>query len=328
MASLDKKELFYRNGLRPSSKKIFKELNSQIIMESKIWFNGKLVNWEDAKIHVLTHSLHYGSGVFEGIRFYKTPNGRGIFRLKEHVDRLFYSASALKMSLPHTKEEIMKAIEEVVKTVNEDEGYIRPLVFYGNKMGLNPKGCEVNVIIAAWPWGKYLSKDAVNIKVSKYKRIHPETTVADAKICGNYVNSVLASLEIAGTEYDEALFLDFEGYIAEGPGENIFIVKNNKLYTPTLGYILPGITRDSVITLAKEMRYEVEEKKLTLEDLYNADEAFFCGTAVEITGIASVNDKKIGDGTLGKITQKIKETYLKEVRGEGKHKEWIYEISS
>jgi len=293
----------------------------------KIWVNGSLVRWEDAKVHVLSHALHYGGGVFEGIRFYMTPKGRSIFRLSEHIDRFFYSASVLKMNIPFSKDEIKEGIINVVKTLNSDEGYIRPLAFYGyGKMGLNPKGAKIEVITAAWPWNKYLDKEVVNIKVSNYLRIHPKTTIADAKLTGNYLNSILASLELDNTKYDEALFLDFENNIAEGPGENIFIIKDEILYTPKKGSILPGITRDTVIQIAKEEGYEVKEKVLRLEDLMKADEAFFCGTAVEITGIGSVDDKKIGNGELGNITERLKSRYMDEVRGKGKHKEWLFMI--
>ncbi len=284
----------------------------------KIWLNGRFIDWQEAKIHILTHTLHYGGGVFEGIRAYKTRKGPAVFRLPEHIKRLFYSASALEMEIPFSKQELEKAVLETVKVNEVEECYIRPIVFFGyGKMGLNPKGCPVQVAIAVWPWGAYLGgKEAVRVKISKYKRIDPRSTVADAKITGHYVNSILASLEAQKTGFDEALLLDGNGYIAEGPGENIFIIKDKNIFTPPKGAILPGITRDSVITIAKDLGFRVEEKNLTVEELKSADEAFFSGTAVEICPIAQIDQCLIGNGMPGEITQKIKEIYQKIVQGE------------
>ena len=292
----------------------------------KIWFDGKFVDWEDAKIHVLTHALHYGSGIFEGIRAYKTEKGPAIFRLSEHIDRFFYSASALDMEVPFSKEEIVNAVLEIVKVNEIEECYIRPIVFFGyGKMGLNPKGSSVQAVIAVWPWGAYLGdKEAIRVKISKYIRIHPKSTIADAKITGHYVNSILAFLEIQKAGFDEALLLDYKGYIAEGPGENIFIIKNKKFFTPCLETILAGITRDSVIKIAKDLGFEVEEKKFTVEELKSADEAFFSGTAVEICPIGQIDETLINQGNIGEITQRIKEIYSRIVRGkEQRYLNWL-----
>lgn len=272
-----------------------------------IWQNGKFVPWADAKIHVLSHTLHYGGGAFEGIRFYNTAKGPAIFRLQDHVDRLFYSAATLKMELAYSKEEIISVIKEVVRNNNIDAGYIRPIAFYGyNKMGVNPVGNPVEFVIACWPWGAYLPHDRIDVKVSSYIRIHPDSTVVDAKLCGHYVNGILAALELQGTHYHEALFLDSKGYITEGVGENFFLIKNGVIYTPKLGGILSGITRDTIIKLARNLGFNVIEQDLTLEDAYQADEAFFTGTAAEVTAIRSINDKKLAQADEGKIASTIK----------------------
>lgn len=281
-----------------------------------IWQNGKFVPWADAKIHVLSHTLHYGGGAFEGIRFYNTPKGPAIFRLQDHVERLFYSAATLKMKLAYSKEEIISAIKEVVRNNNIDEGYIRPIAFYGyGKMGVNPTGNPVEVIIACWPWGAYLPHDSIDVKISSYIRIHPDSTVVDAKLCGHYINGILAALELEGTHYHEALFLDSKGYITEGVGENFFLIKKGVIYTPKLGGILCGITRDTIIKLARNLGFNVIEQDLTLEDAYQADEAFFTGTAAEVTAIRSINDQKLAQADEGKITSTIKKAYMDLVHG-------------
>lgn len=281
-----------------------------------IWQNGRLVPWDEAKIHVLSHTLHYGGGAFEGIRFYKTAKGPAIFRLRDHVDRLLYSANALGMKLPYAKDEIIEAIKEVVRVNKLEAGYVRPIVFYGyGKMGVNPVGAPVECIIACWPWGAYLAHDHVDIKTSRYIRVHPDSTVVDAKICGHYVNGILASLELQGTHYHEALFLDSHGYISEGVGENFFMIKNNVIYTPKIGTILNGITRDTVMKLAHELKIKVIETDITLPDAYQADEAFFTGTAAEVTPIRSINDKILGEGKIGPMTTTIKTAYLNLVQG-------------
>ena len=287
--------------------------------------DGKLVPWKEAKIHVLTHTFHYGAGVFEGIRCYETDKGTTIFKLKEHIDRLYYSADTLKMKIPFSKEEFIKAVKETVKANNLKVGYIRPICFFGyGKMGLDPKGAPVNCAIAVWPWGKYLGEGTVKVKTSKYIRTHPKSTHVEAKICRHYVNSIFASVEVKEEGYEEALLLDYRGNVAEGPGENFFIIKDGKLLTPPLGTILKGITRASIIEIAKDQGIKVEEKPLKLEDVYNADEAFFTGTAAEVTSIESVDDKTIGKEAPGPITTKLKDLFMDIVHGRNKkYEKWL-----
>ncbi len=292
----------------------------------KLWMNGKFLNWKDAKVHVMTHSLHYGGGIFEGIRAYSTSKGPAVFRLSEHIDRFFYSAKCLEMELPFTKEEIKKAILENVKINKLNECYIRPLGFFGYKnQGLYPKGNPVEIIIAAWPWGAYLGeKETVTVKISKYIRLHPKSIISDAKISGYYINSIFASLDAKKSGVDEALFLDFEGYVAEGPGENLFMVKDGKIFTPSLGTILNGITRDTVMKIAQDRGIEVEQKKISVEELKSADELFFSGTAAEIQAIGKIDDTLINDNHAGDITKKIKEAYKKILHGEDeKYIDWL-----
>lgn len=281
-----------------------------------IWMNGDFVPWEEAKIHILTHTLHYGAGAFEGVRAYQADKGTAIFRLKEHTDRLFYSAQALGIKVPYSKDQLNEAQLELLRKNELKQGYLRPIIYLGyGKMGLNPAGVPVDAAIAAWPWGAYLPHDMVDLKISSFIRIHPRSTVADAKICGHYVNSIFAVRELQGTKYHEALLLDFEGNIAEGPGENLFILKNGTLLTPKLGTILKGITRHSVMEIANHLGIEAVEKTLKPEDAYGADEAFFTGTAAEITPIRSIDDHVLGGGKLGPVTTKIKETFLAAVHG-------------
>ena len=291
----------------------------------KIWSDGKLVDWDEATVHLLTHTLHYGGGVFEGIRAYKTKEGPAIFRLAEHVDRLFYSASVMEMDVPFSKEEIKKAVSETIKVNKVEECYIRPIIFFGyEKMGLNPTGSPVNTSIAVWPWDAYLGKEVVSVKISKYIRPHPKSTVIDAKICGSYANSILASLEIKKAGFDEALLLDYRGLVAEGPGENIFIVKDGKIFTPPLGSILGGITRNSIIQIAKDLNISIKEKDITVEELKSADEAFFSGTAAEICAIGKIDDTTINEERMGIITKKIKETYFNAIHGKSKeYSKWL-----
>lgn len=285
-----------------------------------IWMNGKLIPWQDAKIHLLTHTLHYGGGAFEGIRCYQTEKGSAIFRLMEHVDRLLYSVDTLKMPFPYKREEVAEAIKETIRANQLEEGYIRPIAFYGyGKMGVNPEGCPVDFGIACWPWGAYLPHDHVNVKTSRYIRIHPSSTVIDAKLCGHYLNGILASIALQGTHYHETLFLDDQGYISEGAGENFFMVKSGKLYTPKLDTILAGVTRHTILLLADQLGLEVIEKDIPLEEAYHADEAFFTGTAAEVTPIRSIDDKILGDGQAGEISLCIKEQYAQIVRGRNTH---------
>ncbi len=283
-----------------------------------IWHNGKMVPWDKAQVHVLTHGLHYGSGAFEGIRFYETAKGPAIFRLDEHIERWLYSCKALGMAekLPYTFDELRAATIEVVKKNKLQHGYIRPLSYYGyGAMGVNPKNNPVEVMIACWPWGAYLPHDRVDIKTSSYIRIHPNSTVADAKICGHYVNGIMGSLELEGTEYHESLFLDFEGNIAEGAGENFFMMKDGVMYTPRLGNILAGITRATVIEVVRGMGIDLIETTITLKEAYAADEAFFTGTAAEVTPIRSIDGNVIGKDELGPISAQVKETYHAVIRG-------------
>ncbi len=300
-----------------------------------MWFNGKLLPWQDIKISPLAHTLHYGSGVFEGERFYQSasnPKETCIFRLKEHSERLFYSANALKMNIPFSVEEISQATIETVESTKLTSGYIRPLAYFGEKMGLNPSGAPVETLIAAWGWGKYLSDKPLSVKISKYVRIHPQSTVADAKISGHYVNSIMASQEIEG-KYDEALLLDFEGNVAEGPGENLFVVKNGVLSTPSssTGRILKGITRDTIITLARDLGFEVIEKVISPEELFEADELFFTGSAAEVGAIGMLDDKKIGigenAGNEGPVCKQLKEKYFDVVSGnDPQYKHWVTRV--
>ena len=283
----------------------------------EIWQNGVFTPWADAKVHVLTHALHYGDAVFEGIRAYTTQKGPAIFRLKEHMERLHYSAGVIGIKIPYSVEELCKATTELLKRNGLSQGYIRPLAFNGyGVMGLNPTGSPVDMVIACWPWGKYLPHELVDIKSSKYIRIHPKSTVADAKISGHYVNSILAVQELQGTKYHEALFLDLDGNIAEGPGENFFMVKNGEIHTPPLGTILAGITRNTVLQFAKRIGVPVIERQISLEEACLADEAFFTGTAAEISPIRSINDHILAKGEMGAISRQIKDAYQKMVQGE------------
>lgn len=296
----------------------------------KIWFDGKLVPWDEANVHVLTHTLHYGVAVFEGIRCYKCKDGSSaIFRLEEHVARLFGSAKIVEMDIPFSQEEISDAIIETLKVNKLDQGYIRPLAFIGDgAMGVHPGNNPVRIMIATWPWGAYLGDDAlhkgIRIRTSSFTRHHVNVMMTKAKVAGNYVNSVLAKREAVADGYDEALMLDVDGYVAEATGENIFIIKNSKLKTPPLGPILGGITRDSVITLARDMGYEVTQQRFTRDEIYDADEAFFCGTAAEITPIREVDRRTIGAGKAGPTSLLFQNEYFKVVRGENlKYAGWL-----
>jgi branched-chain amino acid aminotransferase len=267
-----------------------------------IWHDGKLVPWREATTHVLTHSLHYGLAVFEGLRAYKTAGGTAIFRLKEHTDRLFNSAHIYMMQMPYDKETLMEAHKEVVRANKLDSCYLRPIAFYGSeKMGVSPKGAKVHVSIAAWPWGAYLGEEGlangIRVKTSSYARHHVNVSMCRAKYSGTYANSILANMEATEHGYDEALLLDVDGFVAEGAGENLFVVKDGQIYEPEIASALVGITRATVIQLAKELGYEVKAKRLTRDDLYIADEAFFTGTAAEVTPIREVDGRQIGAGS-------------------------------
>ncbi|HOX41860.1 MAG TPA: branched-chain amino acid transaminase, partial [bacterium] len=255
-----------------------------------IWLDGGFVKWEEAQINVINHGLHYGSAVFEGIRFYKTEKGPAIFRLQDHIARLIDSFSVFRMECPYSKEEIEKAVVETVRKNRVAEGYIRPIIFFGeNAMGLSSlKDAGIRVAIAVWPWGSYLGENPVSVMTSSYIRLHPNSVVSEAKVTGYYINSILATIEAKKAGYEEALLLDVSGHIAEGPGENFFLIEKGSIVTPPIGNILPGITRDSVITIAKDRGYTIKEASLTLSNVSDASEAFFTGTAAEITLIGKV----------------------------------------
>lgn len=289
-----------------------------------IWMDGKFVKWEDAKVHVLTHALHYGSAVFEGIHSYKTDKGTAIFRLNEHIERFFYSAGALRMRIKFTKEQIKGAVIKLMKINNLDDAYIRPLAYFGyGKIGVFPKDAPTNITIIAIPWQHYYS-NPLSIMTSRFVRHSEKSTVFGAKISGNYANSILAMHEAREKGYDEALMLDESGFVSEGPAENIFIVKNGQLTTPNSRSALHGITRDSIIKVGKDLGIKSYEKKVTLQEVKNAGELFFCGTAVEVAPIISVDGKKIGDGKVGKVTSKIKDKFYDVVRGKDeKYTKWL-----
>ena len=285
-----------------------------------IWLDGKFVPWREAKTHVLTHTLHYGMGVFEGIRAYETDTGTAIFRLEDHTNRLFDSAHILKMSMPYDKEVINKACLDSVKNNNLESAYIRPMCFYGSEgMGLRADNLKVHVMVAAWAWGSYLGNEGIEkgirIKTSSFTRHHVNITMCKAKANGNYMNSMLALQEAIADGYDEALLLDSEGYVAEGSGENVFIVRNGIIYTPDLTSALEGITRETIIQFAKENNVLVKEKRITRDEVYIADEAFFTGTAAEVTPIRELDNRQIGDGSKGPITTKLQNKYFDCVKG-------------
>ena len=296
----------------------------------KIWLDGKLVNWDDAKVHVLTHALHYGVGVFEGIRAYKTADGRSaVFRLREHMQRLYDSAHIVLMEIPYPIERLHEACLETLRANKQAEGYIRPLAFFGyGSMGvgaINP----VQVTIASWPWGAYLSdeglKKGIRAKVSSFTRLHVNVNMVRAKVSGQYVNSFLANREATLAGYEEAILLDTEGYVAEGSGENIYIVKDGTLITPPLSSpVLAGITRDSVLRIARDQGIPVLEQKFTRDTMYLADELFMTGTAAEVTPVREVDNRRVGRGEPGPVTKKIQDTYFRAVHGEEqRYKEWL-----
>lgn len=295
-----------------------------------IWMNGRLVPWSKAKIHVLTHTLHYGMGVFEGIRCYQTEKWPAVFRLKDHIKRLENSAKLVGMKLPYSVNRLIRATKETVKANRIRECYIRPIAFYGyGVMGLNPEGCRVDVAIAVWPWGTYLGEEGlrngVRAKISRWRRIHPSIMPPQAKVVANYANSILAKVDALDSGYDEAILLNLDGKIAEGPGENVFIIKGDRLFTPPISSgALSGITRDSVIRIAHDEGIDFEERDLAPEDLYSADEAFFTGTAAEVTPIREVDGHRIGNGKRGPITEKLQQIYFNAVRGrEPRYKTWL-----
>lgn len=296
----------------------------------KIWVDGKFVDWGDANVHILTHTLHYGLGVFEGIRCYYCEDGRSaVFRLKEHIDRLFYSAHISLIKIPFSREEIVESCKESLRINGLKEGYIRPLVFIGDgAMGLHPQDNPIRVAIIAWAWGAYLGdeglEDGIRAKISSFTKSQVNTNMSKAKICGNYTNSIMAKREVTLGGYDEAVLLDTEGYVSEASGENIFIVKNKAIKTTPLTSILQGITRDAVIKVATDKGWVVLEEKFTRDELYSADEVFLTGTAAEITPIREIDDRMIGEGKPGPFVKDIQKTFFKIVKGNDiKYQEWL-----
>jgi branched-chain amino acid aminotransferase len=313
-----------------AAKKVEKIKPSQLI-----WMDGKLVPWADAKIHVLTHSLHYGVAVFEGIRCYPQPDGRGaIFRLKEHVRRLFESAHICLMELPYTKEQVTEACKEVMRANKMNEGYLRPIAYYADGLmgvgAVNP----VCLTVATWFWGAYLGEEGlrkgIRAKISSYTRMHMNSDPTRAKVTGHYLNSVLAKREALMSGYDEAILLDQQGYVGEATGENIFLVRDGIVYTPPVaGGILEGITRESIIRIARDKGIQVEERRFSRDYLYCADEAFMCGTAAEITPVREVDDRRIGQGEMGPVTKEIQNTFFRAVRGhEPRYAEWLTPVDA
>jgi len=301
-----------------------------MIDTKKIWMNGEMIDHDNAKVHVLSHAMHYGSSFFEGIRAYKTQEGTAIFRLDEHIDRLYNSCKIYRTEIPYTKEEIKKAIFDTIKINGIKTAYIRPLVYRGyNSLGVDPSNCPVETMIATWEWGAYLGEEAltkgVDVCVSSWRRLAPNTMPTAAKAGGNYLSSQLIKMEALENGYDEGIALDYSGNVSEGSGENLFVISNGKIYSPQSGSsALIGITRDSVITIARDLGYEVVEETISRESLYTADELFFSGTAAEITPIASVDKIKIGRGQRGPVTEKIQKAFFEMTEGENiKYNSWL-----
>ncbi len=298
--------------------------------DGKIWMDGELVDWRDAKIHVLSHTLHYGCGAFEGVRAYDTVNGTAIFRLQEHTERLFNSAKILRMKIPFTQEEVNEVQRTVVRANHLKSGYIRPLTWIGSqKLGVSPKGNRIHLMVAAWTWGAYLGDDGmkrgIRVKTSSYTRHHVNITMTQAKAVSNYTNSILANMEALDDGYDEALLLDASGFVSEGAGENLFIIKGGVIYTPDLSAgALNGITRNTVFHIAKDLGLEIVQKRITRDEIYIADEAFFTGTAAEVTPIRELDRIEIGIGSRGTITEKIQTAFFDIVNGRNpKYAHWL-----
>lgn len=301
--------------------------------DGKIWMDGQLVDWRDAKIHVLTHTLHYGCGAFEGVRAYKTEAGTAIFRLQEHTDRLFNSAKILRMNLPFTKEQINQAQLDVVRENNLESGYLRPLIWIGDrKLGVSPKGNTIHAMVAAWAWGAYLGEEGmkrgIRVKTSSYTRHHVNITMTQAKAVSNYTNSILANMEATDDGYDEAMLLDSSGFVSEGAGENLFVVKDGVVYTPDLSAgALNGITRNTVFHICKDLGLDVVQKRITRDEVYICDEAFFTGTAAEVTPIRELDRVQIGEGCRGPITEKIQTAFFDIVHGRNpKYAHWLTKV--
>lgn len=298
--------------------------------DGKIWMDGELVDWRDAKIHVLTHTLHYGCGAFEGVRAYDTVNGTAIFRLQEHTERLFNSAKILRIKIPFSQEQVNQAQREVVKANGLNSAYLRPLIWIGSeKLGVSPKGNQVHLMVAAWSWGAYLGEDGmkrgIRVKTSSYTRHHVNITMTQAKTVSNYTNSILANMEATDDGYDEALLLDAAGFVSEGAGENLFVIKNGVVYTPDLSAgALNGITRNTIFAICQDLGLKLVEKRITRDEVYICDEAFFTGTAAEVTPIRELDRVEIGSGSRGPITEKIQSAFFDIVNGRNpKYAEWL-----
>ena len=302
--------------------------------DGKIWMDGQMVEWRDAKIHVLTHTLHYGCGAFEGVRAYKTADGgTSIFRLEEHTERLFNSAKILRMNIPFSKEEVMEAMKSSVRDNGLESAYIRPLTWIGDKkLGVSPKGNTIHLMVAAWLWGAYLGEEGlkrgIRVKTSSYTRHHVNITMTQAKAVSNYTNSILANMEVTDEGYDEALLLDPSGFVSEGAGENIFVVKDGVIYTPDLSAgALNGITRNTVFHIAKDLGLEIVQKRITRDEVYIADEAFFTGTAAEVTPIRELDRIELGEGSRGPITEKVQSAFFDIVGGKNpKYAHWLAKV--
>jgi branched-chain amino acid aminotransferase len=301
--------------------------------DGKIWMDGELVDWRDAKIHVLSHTLHYGCGAFEGVRAYDTAQGTAIFRLQEHTERLFNSAKILRMKIPFTPEEVIQAQCTVVRENHLKSGYIRPLTWIGSqKLGVSPKGNQIHLMVAAWTWGAYLGEEGlkrgIRVKTSSYTRHHVNITMTQAKAVSNYTNSILANMEALDDGYDEALLLDASGFVSEGAGENLFIIKGGVIYTPDLSAgALNGITRNTVFHIAKDLSLEIVQKRITRDEVYIADEAFFTGTAAEVTPVRELDRIEIGAGSRGPITEKIQTAFFDIVNGRNaKYSHWLTKV--
>lgn len=288
---------------------------TRLLHSTYTWSDGKFLKSENVRIPLLTHSLHYGSAVFEGERFYMTDRGPAIFRLTDHTNRLFNSAKVMGMKIPFSRKDIVEATKKLILKNKLKEGYIRPILFYGEKMGLSPRGCAVHAAISVWPWGSYFGELTIKLKTSAIRRLDARTVVPAAKVSGYYANSILATLEAVRAGFDEAILLDTAEFVAEGPGENIFLVKRGVLMTPALGSILPGITRNTVIAIARDKQIRVIEKRVTPQELKNADEIFFTGTAAEVAPVGRIDNKKINNSAIGPLTALLKNYYLSVVHG-------------
>jgi len=308
------------------------ETTSMADRDGFIWFDGALVPWREANVHVLTHSLHYGLSVFEGVRAYNTEIGTAVFRLEEHTRRLFNSAHIYRMPMPYSREQVNAATLETVRANKLESCYIRPLAFYGSeKMGVSPRGAKTHVAIAAWSWGAYLGEEGmqrgIRVKISSFQRQHVNSIMPRAKLAATYANSILANMEAVEAGFDEAVLLDTEGFVAEGAGENIFLVRDGVIYEPEIASALTGITRDTVHTLAADLGLKIETRRLTRDDFYIADEAFFTGTAAEVTPIREIDNRQIGIGSRGPVTEKLQKAFFDLVNGRNpKYHHWLTKV--